>query len=152
MPTTKELERKIKQKKFSLDQGFSTYTDQNQNTATQPPTQPATQQNSVTAASLHANQNLNLVSQPAAQPSLQQNSIADTALLTNEPEKQVVTQQFAKPAYARKVTLYLTEDLYKAFNDIYATRLLRGRATEKSALVCEAIGLLFEKEKNDGHM
>jgi hypothetical protein len=54
--------------------------------------------------------------------------------------------QQAKTTYGRKVTLYLTEELYKAFNDIYAQRMLEGRKTEKSALICEAIELLWQNE------
>lgn len=49
--------------------------------------------------------------------------------------------------YGNKTTLYLTEKLFKAFNDIYAKRMLEDRKTDKSALICEAIELLVEKEK-----
>jgi hypothetical protein len=52
-----------------------------------------------------------------------------------------------KLQYNRKVTLYLTEDMYKAFNDIYAKRILDNNKTDKSVLICEAIELLSEKEK-----
>jgi hypothetical protein len=54
-----------------------------------------------------------------------------------------------KPQYNRKVTLYLTEEMYKAFNDIYAQRMLDNRKTDKSVLICEAIKLLYEKETKD---
>jgi hypothetical protein len=61
-------------------------------------------------------------------------------------------QQYSKPAkqgkvsYGKKVTLYLTEDHFKIFNDIYAQRMLDGRKTDKSTLICEAIGLLKQNE------
>jgi hypothetical protein len=51
-----------------------------------------------------------------------------------------------KTVYGRKMTLYLTEEMYKAFNDIYAKRMLEGRKTEKSALICEAVELLRKHE------
>ena len=51
-----------------------------------------------------------------------------------------------KTAYCRKMTLYLTEEMYKAFNDIYAKRMLEGKKTEKSALICEAVELLRKHE------
>jgi len=51
-----------------------------------------------------------------------------------------------KSRYDRKVTWYLTEELYKAFNDIYARRMIEGRKTEKAALICEAIQLLVREE------
>jgi len=56
------------------------------------------------------------------------------------------SQQYSKPQYNRKVTLYLTEEMYKAFNDIYAQRILQGRKTDKTVLICEAIQLLHEQE------
>lgn len=55
-------------------------------------------------------------------------------------------QQYSKPQYTKKMTLYLTEELYKSFNDIYAKRMLEGRKTDKSVLICEAIQLLVEQE------
>ena len=58
-----------------------------------------------------------------------------------------ITETKNQTVYVRKVTLYLTEEMYKAFNDIYAQRILAGRKTEKSALICEAVGLLHENEQ-----
>lgn len=51
-----------------------------------------------------------------------------------------------KPMYTKKITAYLTEELFKAFNDIYARRMLEGRKTDKTVLMCEAIQLLIESE------
>lgn len=50
-----------------------------------------------------------------------------------------------------KMTFNLTEDIYKAFNDLYANRMLQGRKTEKSELICEAIQWLIkiEEEQNN---
>jgi len=45
-----------------------------------------------------------------------------------------------------KMTFNLTEDTYKAFNDLYATRMLQGRKTEKSEMICEAIEWLIKME------
>lgn len=51
-----------------------------------------------------------------------------------------------KTSYNRKMTLYLTEEMYKAFNDIYARRIIDGRKTQKSELICEAIALLCKED------
>ena len=48
------------------------------------------------------------------------------------------------PTY--KMTFNLTEDIYKAFNDLYANRMLQGRKTEKSEMICEAIQWLIKME------
>ena len=48
------------------------------------------------------------------------------------------------PTY--KMTFNLTEDIYKSFNDLYAHRMLQGRKTEKSEMICEAIQWLIKME------
>ena len=55
-------------------------------------------------------------------------------------------QQSSKPA-SYKMTFNLTEESYKAFNDLYAKRMLQGRKTEKSDLICEAIQWLIQMEE-----
>lgn len=58
-------------------------------------------------------------------------------------------QQNSKKSFTeKKVTFYLSEDLYNAFNSIYAQRMLQGRNTMKAALFCEALELLIQKENN----
>lgn len=59
------------------------------------------------------------------------------------PTKQPQNQKI--PTY--KMTFNLTEDIYKAFNDLYAHRMLRGRKTEKSEMICEAIQWLIKMEE-----
>lgn len=55
-------------------------------------------------------------------------------------------QQMQKiPTY--KMTFTLTEDIYKAFNDLYANRILLGRKTEKSDMIREAIQWLIKMEE-----
>ena len=51
------------------------------------------------------------------------------------------------PIQTFKMTFNLTEFFYKAFNDIYAKRMLQGRKTEKSELICQAIALLVKAEE-----
>ena len=46
-----------------------------------------------------------------------------------------------------KMTFNLREDIHKAFTDLYANRILQGRATEKSEMICEAIQLLINMEE-----
>ncbi len=87
----------------------------------------------------------------AIQPTTQQNVQQNTIPASIDFPKVGVSQP-SKPAYPEKMTFYMTPEHYKAFNDIYATRLLRGRRTEKSALICEAIELLLAKERLDGNI
>lgn len=49
------------------------------------------------------------------------------------------------PTY--KMTFNLTEEIYKSFNDLYANRMLQGRKTDKSELICEAIRWLVKMEE-----
>ena len=46
-----------------------------------------------------------------------------------------------------KLTFNVNEDTFLAFNEIYAQRMIDGNKTEKSVLICEAIQLLYEKER-----
>jgi hypothetical protein len=60
-------------------------------------------------------------------------------------------QQIQKaPTY--KMTFNLTEEIYKAFNDLYANRMLRGRKTEKSEMICEAIQWLIKMEEEQAEV
>lgn len=52
-----------------------------------------------------------------------------------------------EPTY--KMTFNLSPEIFKGFNDIYAKRLLNGRKTEKSELICEAIRLLIQTENEN---
>lgn len=54
-------------------------------------------------------------------------------------------QQTKEPTF--KMTFNLPKEFYKAFNDIYAQRIINGCKTEKSELICEAIHLLAQVEK-----
>ncbi len=56
------------------------------------------------------------------------------------------TKQQTQKIPTYKMTFNLTEDIYKAFNDLYANRMLQGRKTEKSEMICEAIQWLIKME------
>jgi hypothetical protein len=51
-----------------------------------------------------------------------------------------------------KTTVYMTEEEETLLNELFIKRLREKRKTDKSALLCEGIRLLFEKEigKIDG--
>ena len=57
------------------------------------------------------------------------------------------TKQQTQKVPTYKMTFNLTEDIYKAFNDLYANRMLQGRKTEKSEMICEAIQWLIKMEE-----
>jgi hypothetical protein len=68
-----------------------------------------------------------------------------------DPKKQSSLFPLAKQQQSQKTAIYkmtfnLTEDVYKAFNDLYANRMLEGRKTEKSEMICEAIEWLIKME------
>ena len=45
-----------------------------------------------------------------------------------------------------KTTVYMTEEEEMLLNELFIKRLRERRKTDKSALLCEGIRLLFEKE------
>lgn len=45
-----------------------------------------------------------------------------------------------------KTTVYMTEEEETLLNELFIKRLRERRKTDKSALLCEGIRLLFEKE------
>lgn len=92
--------------------------------------------------------------QPSGQPEFQQDKKQNFQSIEKFEKNSVFSnskqQQTHKiPTY--KMTFNLTEDVYKAFNDLYAKRMLQGRKTEKSAMICEAIQWLIkiENEQTD---
>lgn len=63
--------------------------------------------------------------------------------LAKQPQNQKL------PTY--KMTFNLTEEIYKGFNDLYARRMLQGRKTEKSEMICEAIQWLIKMEEEQNN-
>lgn len=83
--------------------------------------------------------------QPSRQPEIQLDRKQDFQSLRQNSIFPTSKQQSQKiPTY--KMTFNLTEDIYKAFNDLYANRMLQGRKTEKSEMICEAIQWLIKME------
>lgn len=54
--------------------------------------------------------------------------------------KEIETQKKAK------TTVYMTEEEETMLNELFIKRLREKRKTDKSALLCEGVRLLFEKE------
>lgn len=82
----------------------------------------------------------------AEQPENHINGLMDNQITRQPPlfpTKQIQIQKMP----TCKMTFNLTEDIYKAFNDLYAKRMLQGRKTEKSELICEAIQWLIKMEE-----
>jgi len=46
-----------------------------------------------------------------------------------------------------RTTVYFPESEHRMLNEIYTRRLLSNQKTDKSALICEAIHLLYEKDE-----
>lgn len=96
--------------------------------------------------------------QQSSQPAIQPPGKLET-LLDVKPEVHMARHTPAFPAKqpqpqkaaTYKMTFNLTEDIYKAFNDLYANRMLQGRKTEKSEMICEAIQWLIKMEEEQTH-
>jgi hypothetical protein len=59
------------------------------------------------------------------------------------PTKDIKTPKKAK------TTVYMTDEEETLLNELFIKRLREKRKTDKSALLCEGIRLLFEKEIGD---
>jgi hypothetical protein len=88
-----------------------------------------------------------LAKQLNEQPDVHESGLMDTQI-TRQPSVYPVKQMQPQKMSTCKMTFNLTEDIYKAFNDLYAKRMLQGRKTEKSELICEAIQWLIKMEEN----
>lgn len=66
--------------------------------------------------------------------------------ITRQTVRFLTTKQQTQKIPTCKMTFTLTEDIYTAFNDLYANRMLQGRKTEKSDMICEAIQWLIKME------
>jgi len=92
-----------------------------------------------------SNKNGRKTNQPSGQPEIQLDRKQDFQSIRQNSIFPTSKQQSQKiPTY--KMTFNLTEDIYKAFNDLYANRMLQGRKTEKSEMICEAIQWLIKME------
>lgn len=58
-----------------------------------------------------------------------------------------------KPVLSKKAktTVYMTDEEETKLNELFIKRLREKRKTDKSALLCEGIHLLFEKEIGDSN-
>lgn len=69
----------------------------------------------------------------------------------NENPKVIMAQQEAEPTKKTKTTVYMAEEDETLLNEIFIKRLRGRRKTDKSALICEGIRLLYEKEIGASH-
>lgn len=110
-----------------------------------PEDQPAISPFNQEQAELDSHKNGRKTNQPSGQPETQLDRKQDFQSIRQNSIFPASKQQTQKiPTY--KMTFNLTEDIYKAFNDLYANRMLQGRKTEKSEMICEAIQWLIKME------
>lgn len=83
--------------------------------------------------------------QSAIQIEIQKSEQPNTQPL-NQLAESLIRQAQPPKSETYKMTFVLPEQVYKEFNDLYAKRMLQGRKTEKSNLICEAIGWLLKME------
>lgn len=74
-------------------------------------------------------------------------AIKKTRLDDYKPEVRTSTPQHFKTPKLVKTTIYLTEEANQKLNSIYANRIMKDFKSNKYDIFCEAIELLFEKEK-----
>lgn len=174
MPTTKEIEKEVKvsigineikkKAKISIDEMYDTQSvgkldnQQDGKQESKQTIQPSIQLESNPIVQSNGNPSFQEISQSfghkSGQPTIQQNGKMENnqEIKPEVPETRIIPsflmskQQVLKtPTY--KMTFNLTEDIYKAFNDLYANRMLQGRKTEKSDMICEAIQWLIKMEE-----
>lgn len=174
MPETKEIEKKakissgineIKKKaKLSIDEMYDSQSvgkldnQQDGKQENKQTIQPSIQLESNPEVHSNGSPSFQQVSQSfghkAGQPAIQENGNMENnpnvkqgiQTSRNIPSFLMSKQQVLKtPTY--KMTFNLTEEIYKAFNDLYANRMLQGRKTEKSDMICEAIQWLIKMEE-----
>jgi hypothetical protein len=63
-----------------------------------------------------------------------------------DKKKTLVAKEGRRNIKKNKLTLYLTEEEEKKFNEIYISRLSNGKKCDRSALFAEAVDLLHQKE------
>jgi hypothetical protein len=63
-----------------------------------------------------------------------------------DKKKSVEAKEGRRNIKKNKLTLYLTEEEEKKFNEIYISRLSKGKKCDRSALFAEAVDLLHKKE------
>lgn len=106
-------------------------------------TQPVKQQNTSTDNNLSGQMQIHTAGNMEIQPTFDAEPFSTNEIAV-PPSKQTKNQKI--PNY--KMTFNIREDIYKAFHALYANRILKGRSTEKSEMICEAIQLLINREKN----
>lgn len=63
-----------------------------------------------------------------------------------------MTMQEAPPSKKAKTTIYMSEEDENMLNEIFIKRLRDKKKTDKSALLCEGIRLLYRMEVADGEL
>lgn len=76
-----------------------------------------------------------------------QSDVKPESSLTRHPAIFSTKQSKNQKIPTCKMTFNIREDIHKAFHDLYANRILQGRPTEKSEMICEAIQLLINMEE-----
>jgi hypothetical protein len=66
--------------------------------------------------------------------------------MNQQTQQYIVAKRPPAKIVTYKMTFALPEDMYQAFNDLYARRMLEGRKTNKSEMICEAIQWLVQNE------
>lgn len=85
-----------------------------------------------------------LAVQPVGKPEIQ---VEDKAETTSSKQSPIFSSGKNQRISTIKTTFNIREDIHKAFSELYAHRILKGRPTEKSEMICEAIQLLLLKEE-----
>lgn len=118
-----------------------------------PDNQPGNQPDSHPTSKVDSHKTIHKENHPTEQPPIQPANQLSTNPFSQE-SNQLGNQKGGIPSKQApspkpnnfKMTFNLTEDIFKAFNDLYAKRMIEGRKTEKSDMICEAIQYLLKME------
>lgn len=80
----------------------------------------------------------------AAEEILEKISFRDYRKPAQQPKKEILEHR--RRIKKNKLTLYLTEEEQKLFDDVYINRLKSKRKADRSMLFAEAVKLLHQKE------
>jgi hypothetical protein len=86
------------------------------------------------------------VGKTVKQDTVQQNSNNKSLLVKTDYRSDNSTEKSKTIKYPCKMTFYMTQEIYDAFNHIYAQRLIEKKKVDKGALFCEMVQSFIENE------
>lgn len=97
---------------------------------------------------MHDNQ---YVGNPAIQKNDQQNRKLDKKRFETDYRSLNKTDKNSGNKYTNKMTFWMTEEIYDAFNEIHAKRIISKKKVDKGALFCEMVQAFIDREEENSN-